>query len=287
MMQTTSKYKKKNGVYLPGYHDEPLTRSPIVGKVSDIKVYKTFNPQTGKGKLEDIIPGGYNTISSGASFDLLSLSFAPNSESQMVNGAVRYTDANNYQFPGLADLVGNLNISANMLYAMPLYNLFGSLMAVNHGSAGLASHQSFVNGLTPAWLLEKITGNADILNSPWSITGSVSASNNGSVTGSGVPSFSTSVTVTSTNAAQSYTADSIVWAPIKSNPSAQGITNGRFVGALNAVPTWDTSAVTYASQSNAPTTFGNIAISAMFVLPYVVTVNANGALQFTYTFQGA
>lgn len=262
----------------------------VRGRVSDIKVFDNFNPLTGEGKLVDYNKGGDNTITSGASFNLLVWAFMCYSQQ-----STRYVDVNGYQFPHLFELTNTYGTGSSNppIWYSPAKNLFGNIVGLKGASGGIPAHQTSLSNLQSAWWLQSInSGNADMASSnPFSVwAGFITCSVTPSVYSSssqnnGIPAISLNVTVTSTSSAQAYTIDSIAWSPMKSSPGTSSTSSGYWTLSTSN-PSFNSSAPTTSSASTSPTTLNNLAISALYVLPYSVTVNPNGALQFTYTFQG-
>lgn len=276
--------------------------SIIRGRVGDIKVFDHFNPLTGEGKLIDYMPGGDNAISAGASDAILNYLFNPYSQS-----GAGYTDpaTSNYRFPSLKNIhTLDGSISQNdILRQSAFVGIFGMVSGVSGAAAGLTGTKSFLTNVTLGWSCywpqynpQGDWGNSNKwypMASPslYSISASRTVNSNG-----GVPSTTWAFTISSTSSAKQYTIDSIVWSPQKVNVDWTGQSNsttstaGYWAGVSNAAPTF--TPTTDRSQyqqitSTTPTVIPSMAVTAHYVLPYLVTVNPGGAFQFTYTFQGA
>lgn len=258
---------------------------PMVGKVSDIKVWDNFDPRTGTGKLIDFHKGGDNTISSGATANMLQWLLSPIGETA---AASRYFDGT-YYFPSIYDFQGSAIANTGSLQATaPFYTLFRNILGLKGGAAGLNGKQSALTNLTPAWVLTSGSTYSFLGGDNYTIAGNVykNITMTRVIQTAGQPaSYTWNITVTSNAGATPYTIDSIAWEPlIYSDTWSQGF-------ALSATSPTTVLGVTsgapiLSSNSAAPTTTLGLYITALFVLPYLITVNPNGAFQFTYTFQG-
>lgn len=244
---------------------------------------------------------GFNTITAGANYNVMSMTFGGPGiigggagSGSFNDGAgtlsYAYNDGFGY-FPNMYDLTsGNIyNASTTVPYVQfPFRNLFGQIWALSGGSGGISGNTSHLASVKPGFVIYYGTNNAGwgVNAGPWASSSwtTISSRTLTIANNNAQPKFGYQFLITNYSSGYSYTIDSIAWVP--SYGWAGNYSYGWFQMASGAAPASfaQTMPQTLSYNGSGITAYTNVAISALYVLPYTVTINPGGQFQFTYNF---